>query len=154
MNAHGGRAIAALATLAMLGAVVAGLAVIGSPAQQRRQRLDERLIADLRTLALGIQNYWEQHKALPATLAELHPRAGTDVDPVSGTPYGYAVTGPGSFRLCAVFALPSPVEDMPADGFSATLDWRHPAGAHCFDGDVHATPKAPLETMRPGLFIR
>ncbi len=118
-------------------AVVAAIFVLGSPAQQRQRRLDERRVRDLSTIANSIAMYASTHDALPADLSVLGNEPGprrAPTDPDTGAPYEYAVLGAESYRLCAVFADPS------ADGrvqpfipFAEREGWAHSAGKQCFD---------------------
>jgi hypothetical protein len=113
-------------------AVAAGLMWIGSPAEQRLLRLDERRVQDLRQLAVGVSNRWVQRQVLPAAAAELVDGrwlSRLPADPSSDAPYEYRVTGPQRFELCAVF-------DRASRPREAGDFWYHDAGRHCFEFDV------------------
>ena len=115
-------------------AVVCGLVLSGSPREQRLKRLDERRIADLRTLASYVDRSWRKHEELPADLGALLD--GVDVaripsDPATGLNYEYVVAGPREYRLCATFQT---TPDRAAGTF-----WDHQAGRQCFEFEV---PKA------------
>jgi hypothetical protein len=121
-----------------------GLTIVGSPGAERQRRFDERRVEDLRTIYGEVLNQvvgadWRNPQVspvlrgpLPPTLDAVASRAMRQrpraVDPATGTPYGYEVTGASTFRLCATFDA---VRDDSAD-----LVWNHPAGAHCFDFDA------------------
>jgi hypothetical protein len=118
--------------VAVVAAVIAGLLVMGSPGEQRLLRLDDQRVMDLRQLSFAAENRWTEARGLPATASELvdgRYLSRLPVDPVSGEPYAYRVTGPRQFELCAEFARPS----RPAleDDF-----WFHEAGPACFSFDV------------------
>lgn len=126
--------IAAIASVVVvLAAVAAGLMWIGSPAEQRLLRLDERRVQHLRQLALGVNGSWDRQKVLPATLADIVDGrwlSRVPVDPSSDAAYEYRVTGPLGFELCAVFERASRPRE--------TGDfWYHDAGRRCFEFDVN-----------------
>ncbi|HST44820.1 MAG TPA: hypothetical protein VLK29_06315 [Luteimonas sp.] len=124
----------AIAGVAVLATVVAAMAVIGSPAEQRRQRFDEQRVRALETLVTTIGAHDASRRRLPASLAALQasPHGGglAIVDPESGAPFGYRVTDARRYELCAVFAT----VQRNARGRAAYLgtEWAHPAGRHCF----------------------
>ena len=123
----------ALGAAAVAVAVVAGLVALGSPAGQRRERLDARRAQDLDVIAQAIDRYAATRERLPATLDEL--QRGSDIrvvitDPVTREPYGYEA-GPGTaYELCAAFELATASDERElrrGRRFS-----RHEAGRHCF----------------------
>ncbi|HET8696995.1 MAG TPA: hypothetical protein VFO94_05895, partial [Gammaproteobacteria bacterium] len=64
------RAIAWASAAAVATAVIAGLAVTGSPATQRLERLDERRVEDLGRLARAVNVHWAQRHELPGRLED------------------------------------------------------------------------------------
>ena len=120
-----------LAIALVVAVIVAGLVVSGSPQRQRMLRLDERRVADLRSLQNSLTYRYTETGVLPATLADLvDGRILTAVprDPESGEQYLYEMTERRAFRLCAEFAMPS--EGPEPEDF-----WAHAAGRQCFDFD-------------------
>lgn len=121
-----------------------GLVFMGSPAQERLRRFDAQRANDIRVISEEAFNVaagpgWRSSDAslapvgpLPVSLEEL--RAGARqrrpriLDPATGAPYEYAVTGAATFRVCATFAT---ARDEPVD-----VAWNHPAGRHCFEFDA------------------
>jgi len=135
MSEGPGRSIAIALSLVVALVVGIGLYVSGSPATARQEMLDGRRVRDLRDAKTEIYSYWHRYHALPAAIDSISPVPADSAghrDPVTGTPYEYRVTSDSTYELCAVFALPSPAE--------ADVDWRHPAGRHCFP----VTLKEPL----------
>jgi hypothetical protein len=133
---NGNRLAVAGSIAAVVAAVAAGLWVIGSPAEQRLLRFDERRDADLRELAQAVNRHQSEERALPASTAELvdgRRLSHVPLDPATGEPYEYRVTGEREFELCAVFARASRAADV--KDF-----WDHEAGRHCFELEV---PEAP-----------
>jgi hypothetical protein len=114
------------------GAIVAGLLVMGSPAEQRQLQLDVRRVGDLRMLAAVVTGRWSQTQQLPATTAELvdgRSLSRLPADPSTGASYDYRVTGARRFELCATFARASPAQER-------SDFWAHDAGRRCFAFDV------------------
>lgn len=130
----------------VVAAVVAGFLVAGSPLKARLSRLDEVRIGNLQQIQYEIINYWQSKGNLPKNLDDLidSTRGITvPIDPQSGEPYVYVVTGELSFELCAVFAREGdseygyamPMRPMmyPAKGIDPQNNiWQHPSGKYCF----------------------
>lgn len=121
------------ASIAIVAAVAAAIAVMGSPGAQREMRLDQRRIRDLGEVADKVRLYAKRHGQPPPDLNALNRQPGTRVDivdPVDGTPYAYSTDGKNDFQLCAHFAT-----DTAQTGEEDWIakDWEHGAGKHCFD---------------------
>jgi hypothetical protein len=123
------------ASIVVLVAIVAGLVVMGSPAQIRRVRLDQDRVRDLRNIANEVAVYRRASGNLPRSLAELQQDGRLSylrlVDSAGGPTYEYRPEGTDAYELCTRFD-------------SASLDptrredpevWNHPAGRHCFRRD-------------------
>jgi hypothetical protein len=124
----------------VLAAVIAGVVHLGSPADLRRRRLDAERVSDLRSLSHQIEEHWRRNGALPATTSEVSSQAWSDEigrDPETAVPYEYLPLEERRYRLCGVFALPSPQPRQPTEPDF----WRHPAGPHCYD--IEITEKSP-----------
>lgn len=125
------RLAAAVATLAVAGAVAVGVYLLRSPAEERQLRLDERRVAELVALANGVDVYWRRHERLPASIEELKGEPlGRLVlnDPASGRPYEYAPLSGRRFEVCATFERDSAATNgVGSEGF-----WAHHAGRQCF----------------------
>lgn len=145
MSRHSaGTVLAGVATFAVALALGVALWTLGSPGTQRDVRLDERRERELQRLETAIESHWEQAKSLPTDLDTLASRPGMQLatqDPVSGTPYGYRITGERSYQLCASFATDS-AESARQGRRSADLDWPHGVGAACFDRSVQTRAEA------------
>lgn len=133
------RAVAVAAGLVVVAAVVAGLMVLGTPADERSRQVDARRVSDLLDIERGVTLHWRQQAAdvrrLPASLDALS-RAGTPPvrqrDPITGEPYGYRVLSVSAYELCATFdgdstePLATPRRDT----------WSHGPGRQCFRLEV------------------
>jgi hypothetical protein len=90
----------------VLGSVISGFFIVGTPSVQRQRKFDEQRINDLQILQNRILNYWIQKGKLPISLDDLKDSISGFMppkDPESLIPYEYNVLKPLSFELCAVF---------------------------------------------------
>lgn len=149
--------IGALTALLVVGSIVSGFFIIGSPAHQRDLRFDRERVNDLQTIQNGVVSYWQAKRALPEALANLQdPLVGFVVegDPETDAPYGYRARGPLTFELCAAFALPTE-ENPRAFGseasvvgpgvFGEPISWHHAAGEQCFERTIDPERIMPYE---------
>jgi len=79
-------------------------------------------------MKLSVQTYAKNYNALPPdnTTLAAERQQGPWRDPESGVNYTYELTGPQSYKLCAVFARKSP------DNECCNEQWVHSAGLYCF----------------------
>ena len=122
--------LAGLLALVVVVAVVAGIVVVGSPAEQRTQRLDERRVGDLASIAQAADLYWTRHAQLPTSLNELTSEPGTRLrtdDPETNAPYEYRRLDDSAFEVCAQFQRQSQQDSVAVDRF-----WLHGTGRQCF----------------------
>jgi hypothetical protein len=118
---------AGIAVAAVVLTVAVGLYLLGSPADERRRRFDERRVSDLQGLQLAANLYRTRHQRLPVSLDELSKESGTVIssrDPVTGQSYDYRVIDESAYELCAVFDGQS---QEPGNAF-----WSHGTGKQCF----------------------
>lgn len=128
-----------VAALCVLAAIVAGLWVVGSPSQARKEKADERRVEDLEQLAQVARGYFVNYHALPKDQATLYAEAssgygGQMLDPVTGKQYGYRVKDKATFELSATFETDRSKDEKPRYyGFPEELPfWRHNAGHQWF----------------------
>jgi hypothetical protein len=132
-STNGNKILAAVVTTIVVGAVITAVVLLDPPGVQRQRKMDARRIEDLMSIQRAAEEYWTRHKVLPPDLAALGKEPGLLVptnDPETGAPYVYEVTGPKSYRLCAVFARDTAER---AAIPSYLIKWAHGAGRHCFD---------------------
>jgi hypothetical protein len=137
----------------ILGSVVWGFSVLGSPRTQQLLKYDEQRVNDLQIINSDIQDYYRSLNALPAVLENLDgaplngsPRYGPlPVDPQTKQRYEYSNTSNENrttYELCAIFnkasqgAAQSNIYLSPA-GYES---WTHSAGHYCFTETVTPNP--------------
>ncbi len=143
---------------------ICGLIIAGSPFKQRMVNFDSRKINDMQILQNQIVNYWTQKEKLPQSLDELKDSISGFVppqDPQANESYGYEITGPLSFNLCAQFNLdskesgnktfieypaPMPISPYGIISYGAPENnWSHPRGQHCFERSIDPDLYKPIK---------
>lgn len=134
--------------LVVTAAVVAGFFIVGSPAEQRLRRFDDRRVSDLQIIQSEITAYWQSKQKLPAKLVDLNDSLrgfAVPADPRTGADYEYEVRGPETFVLCGTFDRPSrggsskTVERAPVSspgGYRELQYWEHSQGRVCFERKI------------------
>ena len=134
-----------VAIVLVVGSIIAGFSVLGTPQTQRKLRYDAQKVSDLQNIQWQIVNYWQQKGVLPTALQELEdPISGFTIplDPQTDKLYEYKKTSTLSFNLCADFnkplatgtsltrmAYPEPM-GKPGD------TWQHESGRQCFERTI------------------
>lgn len=138
-------------SIVILGSIIGGFFIVGTPAQQRDIRLDQQRVGDLQRIQYEVVTHWDEKGELPTALEDLSTGVQGYVppaDPVTGEIYEYMATGDLSFTLCATFAADSdsyshsgmmrapvyepygyPMQDM-------MNNWDHGMGQHCFEREI------------------
>ena len=142
--------------------IVAGFFIVGTPWEARKYRFDEQKVSDLQNIQYQVVNYWQLKQALPAALTDLaDPISGAyiPVDPQTGQPYEYSVTGPMSFELCASFNAEArsqtvngrtvPLAPYPAAEKGVVENWQHGEGRTCFTRTIDPERYPPLNKVKP-----
>lgn len=125
----------------VVGSIISGFAVLGSPATQRLYKYDEQKINELLSINSEINNYYNTKGVLPRTLADITAVAYyiVIVDSQTGKPYEYEKIDETTYNLCAEFNKTSKEKDK----LNSTLQypygvsWTHPAGKHCFEQTIN-----------------
>lgn len=156
--------VAYLVSVVVLSIIIAGFFIVGSPAEQRQKRFDEKRINDLQLLQNEIINYWIQKEKLPDNLSVLEDSISgfmvlKDPDPESNNSYEYNVIDELEFELCAVFNTENkqagaPSRIVPKGFFDDTFqqNWSHEEGRTCFertiDPDLYSRTPEPIRIER------
>jgi len=128
-------------------AVIGGIIVAGSPAEERARRFDQERVWNLQYIQSEVANYWVNKETLPKNLEELQdPLRGFILpkDPQTGEEYGYEIKGELSFSLCANFQTESEYSDIysrneiiyPAALTKVENNWEHGIGKTCFEREI------------------
>jgi hypothetical protein len=126
-----GQTIVAIAATVVGVSIIAGVILVGSPAEGRLEQLDSTRVDDLQGIMRAMDSFWDREERLATSLDELAEDARTRVntiDPDSAEPYEYQASGEDSYELCATFARQS----LEPPGRASADFWTHPAGRHCF----------------------
>ncbi len=123
--------------LVVTAAVVTSFFLVGSPADRRLQRLDEKRVNDLSSVQNEIINYWRQKNKLPENLSQLSNDLNyftVPKDIENNKDYTYEVLGQNQFKLCADFSTESSAEAPYATPVTYNLEskWSHGSGNICF----------------------
>lgn len=123
--------VARAAVVIVAATIVGGIAMLGSPSEARRERLNESRVQDLEAVAGAVDLYWTRRGVLPASLDTMVNALGVKarmIDPGTAMPYEYRVVDSLRYELCATFDAPTTAEAPPrGDRF-----WSHGVGRQCF----------------------
>ncbi len=148
--------------LVILAAITAGLVVVGSPAQRRREALDTQRINSLSSLTYAIDTYYQTNGQLPATLESLRtqlPYLVADLqDPTTQQAYEYrplTTLSTTAYELCANFesTLVDPtqtaLQTVPLQNTMDPVTWSHGVGRTCYTLYIRTTSQKPTEIRLP-----
>ena len=135
-----------VALVLVLGSVIVGFMVIGSPRSQRLMRYDEQKVMGLQNLQSQIVSYWQTKEALPENLVALKDSLSyydsNLQDPQTELPYEYIKKSTLVFELCADFNLksrndsPKLFSDPYYDRGFVNEKWKHDEGRFCLERTI------------------
>ncbi len=127
-----------IALVLVLGAIISGFAILGSPRTQKLYRYDEQKISGLTDIKYSIENYYSQKGVLPTTITEAAAEGYgvVLVDSQTNLPYEYEKIDEKSYNLCAVFNKETKNENSQFVG--GEMSWNHPAGHYCFKDTINS----------------
>ncbi len=134
--------------VAVLGSIILGFAILGSPSTQRMYKYDGEKVNDLMNISYGVESFYRDKGVVPQSLAEIESNTyfyGSTKDPQTQNPYKYEKTGKSTYNLCAEFNKASPEVNKP-DMYAHPIGyktWVHEAGQYCFE-----------ETINPNLYSK
>lgn len=136
----------------ILGAIITGFSVLGSPRTQQLIKYDTQKVSALQNLNNEISYYYQLNKSLPEKISDLPNTYLQFVDQQSQKPFDYKKTGDMTYELCADFNKDSKESgtqvSMPVyyDGYNRVTQasWEHPAGQYCFMRTV-----VPVQENKP-----
>jgi hypothetical protein len=130
---------AAVSSVAVVGGIVAGFLVLGSPGKQRLISADQQRVNDLSSVAQEL--YWKGQDNKDKKAPEALPVNLQKLDPLTQQAYLYKKVTDQAYQLCATFATDSATHPwrnqtpQPGQAF-----WAHPIGEHCYDFKVTEEP--------------
>ena len=147
------RMFAGITSVIVLGSIILGFFLFGTPAHQRNVRFDARRVSDLQMIQSEVVSYWQQKETLPAKVSDLTNSISgftAPVDPETGTEYEYAIKSPLSFELCATFNARSidnntsplgreyakPISGGYPLGDAYNQNWDHEIGRTCYERTI------------------
>lgn len=150
-----GHSVGYATSLLVVLSIASGFFIVGTPAQARHARLDAEKVSALQSIQQEVVTYWQSKKALPKTLTDLNDSISgftAPLDPETNTQYGYTVTGPLSFQLCATFTTASSASgamNVPQPyGVKGLPDnWSHAKGIVCFDRTIDKDRYLPTKSQ-------
>jgi type II secretory pathway pseudopilin PulG len=145
-----------VAVVIVVGSIVWGFAVLGSPRTQRLMKYDEQKVNDLTNIDNQIRNYTADNKTLPATLSDITTSQyyfDLPNDSQTNKPYEYKKVSATKYELCAEFNLASPDATQP-NIYARPLgytSWTHPAGHYCFTQTINPA-QYPNPKLAPPIY--
>jgi len=117
--------------------IIIGIMQLEAPGQVRLRRQDDVRVQHLSELESQVNFYAQTNQALPADLSMVVLRDDVKVDPITGVPYEYRVTGTMTFELCATFETSNKTADVtePYPAYYGS-PWLHDAGKTCFQRNI------------------
>jgi uncharacterized protein DUF5671 len=138
--------LARVAGAAILGTLIGGLALVGSPRQERMRKLDAERVGDLTRISWAIRGYYQEHRALPDSLGVITGLPSSEgiraEDPVRGEPYGYRIVDSTTYELVADFETADSTAEPMGEPAPEPRFWRHGAGRRTYTLTI---PPQPLE---------
>lgn len=136
------------AFIIVIGSIVWGFSVLGSPRTQRLYKYDAEKVTSLQNMVGQIEAYYGTYSKLPATAEDLKSINfyGLVLDPQTKLPYEYVKTGDLTYKVCAEFNKASEMDNASQAMYYGNATWNHPVGKYCFDQKVNIFmyPKAQL----------
>lgn len=131
----------------VLGSIIVGFFIVGTPSEQRRRRMDDERVMNLQMLQTQIVDYWSKKEVLPENLDFLQDNISgfvVPLDPDTKLSYEYKILGELEFELCANFATASDKNLSPGEkpmtyyGYydSFQQNWDHEKGRACFQRTI------------------
>ncbi len=135
--------------IVLVGAIVGGFLLVGTPAMQRQVRFDDQRVNDLSNIQYEVTNYYQQKQKLPATLDDLRSDLNgfsSPIDPETNAAYEYSTSAPLTFSLCATFdqATVHGTDSRLSAPYPYGQNWDHAAGRVCFERTIDPALYPPL----------
>jgi hypothetical protein len=132
----------------ILGSIVWGFSVLGSPWTRRQINYDMEKINALENISSSVQGYYNNEGKLPQTVSDITSFNGASdylnfTDNQTGKQYEYIKTGDTTFNVCADFNKKSTQENLTQSYVPGIINLTtHPAGHYCFKEIISKTGDA------------
>lgn len=135
-------------SIIVVGAVLFGFSVAGSPFETRARKIDDERVQDIRSLQTSIQSYYTKNGSLPKTLSDIDSTSyygsqNIKEDPETEEEYEYSTTSQTKYKICATFTTTSDENKDPYSYYSK--EFKHPKGYHCFNLSI---PEYSISSQR------
>ena len=128
-----------ISVVVVLGSIIFGFSVLGSPRTQQLLKYDQQKVNDLQSINYQVQNYYQVHGFIPGSIADLSDSGDyytAPIDSQNKTVYEYNLIGQSAkaYSLCAVFNKASPTQKglMTYPTYGNNNTWINPEGHYCF----------------------
>jgi hypothetical protein len=145
-----------LATVVVIGSIIWGFAVLGSPRSQRLVKYDQEKVSSLQSMTYLVSDYYQQHGTLPESFADLpcaqsYNNSGICVDHQTNMPYEYVLIGQSAkaYQLCATFNKANDSTALVSRYPYSENSWSHPAGHYCFSQSIPVSQYKPVPDSNP-----
>jgi hypothetical protein len=129
-----------IAGMILVGSIVWGFAVLGSPFTQRLIKYDQQKVTDLESINSQVMNYYSSKQILPRNIDDIKSYNNYSVnivDSQSKKQYEYQKVNETTYNLCAVFNKASSDANLNNNySYPYGSSWVHPAGQFCFSESV------------------
>lgn len=134
LNSRSRKVWRVVALAIVLGSIILGFAVLGSPRTQKLYKYDEAKVNDLMNIDGAVQSYYGNKGTLPKSFEDLATLNYyiNRIDSQTQKNYEYIMKTPTTYELCAEFNMTSKNESSMAQYPYGGTNWTHPAGRHCF----------------------
>ncbi|OGE74412.1 MAG: hypothetical protein A3I07_00655 [Candidatus Doudnabacteria bacterium RIFCSPLOWO2_02_FULL_42_9] len=120
----------------VLGAIIYGFTVVGSPGKQQALKLDQQRITDFNNINYKMQTYYGTNDKLPDKLDDLTGSNLSLKDPKTKLDYSYFTLTDRSYKLCATFETDSKDADKSANYYYYDTKNEHKKGYDCITFEI------------------
>lgn len=126
------------ATFIVVGSIIIGFSVLGTPHTQRMYKYDSQKVSDLSNIKSAVESYYSVNNSLPENLTQMKDGGNyyyfTDIDSQSGKAYEYKKLSALQYEICAEFNKETEKNTSSVNSYEYMgYSWEHPAGRHCFE---------------------
>lgn len=143
----------AISSVVVIGSIIWGFSVLGSPYTQRLIKYDEQKVSNLQGINSEVVDYFKSKKTLPLTINDISNTSynysvNIFTDQQTQKPYEYKKTGELSYDLCAEFNKTTSrssngnvgepfigLYNKPYNPYGSNA-WSHQAGHYCFSQTI------------------